>query len=64
MKPDDTQTVRTSQGILWFLNLAFSYAKHPKEDSQQDNHGMTWVAPLEKGSIVETDVEMDRGVSP
>ena len=59
MTPDGSRTVQTSQGILWFLNLAFSYAKHIKEDSQHDN-GMTWVAPFGKGSIVETDVEMDR----
>ena len=59
MTPDGSRTVRTSQGILWFLNLAFSYAKHIKEDGPHDN-GMTWVAPFGKGSIVKTDVGMDR----
>ena len=58
MTPDGSRNVRTSQGILWFLNLAFSYAKHIKEDSQRDN-GMTWVAPFGKGSMVETYVVMD-----
>lgn len=47
IRPDGTRNVPTTNGVLWFLNLVFSYANHIKKDTPP-GAGMEWLAPFGK----------------